>query len=224
MATVARTLPPASKRATSGDAEPRVALFNIPWDTYLSLVKANGEGPVRFTYDRGMLEIMTLSRYHERLSRFLHRLVGALSEELGIEICSTGATTMHSDKLQRGAEADESFYIRHESLVRGHGREDFDPASPPDMAVEIDLSSDSSRRLPIYSALGIPEVWRYDGRRLTFQALRRGGNYHLVKRSLSFPKLAAADLERFLDKYDLIGESALVRQFRQWVRETMLPE
>ncbi len=76
-------------------------------------------------------------------------------------------------------------------------------------------SSDVERRVVLFN---VP--WET----YTFQALRRGGHYRPIKRSLSFPKLAAVDLERFLGKYDTMGESALVGQFRRWVRETMAGE
>lgn len=79
---------------------------------------------------------MTLSRLHVRLSLHLHNLISALSQELGLEIASVGSTTMHSEQLDVGAEADQSYYIRHEEIVRD--RAEFDPAvdPPPDLAVE----------------------------------------------------------------------------------------
>lgn len=33
---------------------------------------------------------------------------------------------------------------------------------PPDLALEIDLTSKSLDRLPIYARFGGPEVWRYE--------------------------------------------------------------
>jgi Uma2 family endonuclease len=112
------------------------------------------------------------------------------------------------------------YHIRHEAAVRG--QREFDPALPPDLAVEVDISASSSRRLPIYSALGIPEVWRCDGERLTFLELADDGEYRRIERSLSFPGLSPVDLDRFLAMYDATGEYALLREFRQWVRETQL--
>ena len=203
-------------------AEQRIVLYDVPWETYLSLSKANGDGPVQLTYDQGMLEIMAPSYYHELMSQFIGRLIGVLTEELGMEIRSGGSTTMRSEPARRGAEADQMYHIRHEAAVRGP--REFDPALPPDLAVEVDISASSSRRLPIYSSLGIPEVWRCDGERLTFLTLRDDGEYRPIVRSLSFSRLSPADLEPYLAKYDTRGENDLVREFRQWVRETQLPE
>ena len=194
----------------------RTVLHGIAWPTYRALLDAQGEGPVRLTYHRGVLEIMTLSQLHERLSLHLHNLISTLSQELGLEIASVGSTTMRSEALDVGAEADQSYYIRDEEIVRD--RADYDPAidPPPDLAVEVDLASKSFRRLLVYAALSIPEVWQYDGGRLVFKALA-GGEYRPIEHSLSFPSLASADLERFVRRYGTTGENALLREFRQWL-------
>lgn len=197
----------------------RIVLHDVAWETYVELLKARGEGVVRLTYHRGVLEIMTLSQLHERLSRFLNRFVVEITQELGLELASVGSTTMHAEELGSGAEADESYYIRHEEIVRE--REEYDPAidPPPDLAIEVDLSSSSSRRMLVYAELGIPEVWRYDGERLTFHALGADGIYHAVDQSLSFPLLHRVDLARFVNRRGTLGENALAAEFRQWLHE-----
>lgn len=202
--------------AVSGDQ--RVVFHDVPWETYLSLLNARREGVVRLTYHHGVLEIMTLSQLHERLSRLLHNFIKVLSKEYGFEVASVGSTTMHGEQRQAGAEADESYYIRHEAIVRE--REEYDPAidPPPDLAVEIDLSSTSSRRMPVYAELGIPEVWRYDGEHLLFQLLGDDGDYHAIERSIAFPDLSGADLAAFVPRRGTMGENALEEELRQWVR------
>lgn len=198
-----------------------MVFHDVSWETYVNLSKARGESAVRLTYHRGVLEIMTLSHLHERLSRFLHRFVVELTQELGLELASAGSTTMHAEELQSGAEADESYYIRHEEMVRE--REEYDPAvdPPPDLTIEIDLSSTSSRRMLVYAELGVPEVWLYDGEHLVFQSLGENGKYRSIERSLSFPGLGSADLERFVKRWGTIGENALASEFRQWLRESL---
>lgn len=206
---------------TRGDQ--RVVFHDVSWETYVNLSKAHGEGVVRLTYHRGVLEIMTLSHLHERLSRFLNHFVVELTQELGLELASAGSTTMHAEELQSGAEADESYYIRHEEMVRE--REEYDPAvdPPPDLTIEIDLPSTSSRRILVYAELGVPEVWRYDGEHLLFQSLGEDGQYRNIERSLSFPMLRGADLERFVKRWGAIGEKALAAEFREWVRQSIAP-
>ena len=207
--------------ATAVASDQRVIFHDVPWETYVGLLNARGEGVVRLTYHRGVLEIMTLSQLHERLSRLLHNFIKVLSKEYSFEVASVGSTTMHAELRRTGAEADESYYISHESNVRE--REEFDPAidPPPDLAVEIDLSSSSSRRMLVYAELGIPELWRFDGEQLTFKSLAGDGQYHTIAQSMAFPGLSSADLAGFVRRRGTVGENALEEELRQWIRNTL---
>ncbi|MGH7139484.1 MAG: Uma2 family endonuclease, partial [Pirellulales bacterium] len=97
---------------------------------------------------------------------------------------------------------------------------EYDPAidPPPDLAVEVDLSSTSSRRMLVYAELGIPEVWRYDGEHLVFKSLADDGDYHAMDRSITFPGLSSADLAGFVRRRGTMGENALEEELRQWAR------
>lgn len=198
----------------------RIVFNDVPWAIYVGLLGAHGEGRVRLTYHRGVLEIMTLSKLHEILSELLHNFVKVLTKEYGFEVQSTGSMTMHAEGLQSGGEADKSYYIRYEHVVRD--REEYDPAidPPPDLAVEVDLSSKSSRRMLVFAELGVPELWQYDGERLVFKSLGDDGTYHAIEQSLSFPGLAAADLERFIHCHGTMGENALDEELAKWVRKS----
>ena len=68
----------------------------------------------------------------------------------------------------------------------------------------------------MYADFGVPEVWRYDGNRLSFYRLE-GKEYKERDRSLAFPFLQAADIMRFLELRKTSKETALIRSFRQWV-------
>lgn len=125
---------------------------------------------------------------------------------------------MRFEELQAGGEADKSYYIEHEEVVRQ--REKYDPAvdPPPDLVVEVDLSSSSSRRRLVFAELGIPELWQYDGERLVFKSLGEDEKYQLVTKSLAFPGLSAADLQAFVDRRGTMGEIALDEELAKWVR------
>ena len=86
------------------------------------------------------------------------------------------------------------------------------------MVVEIDITSRSVPREPIYAALGVPEIWRYDGRRVQCLHLK-DGVYHVNKTSMAFPFLEPALLRRFIDIAATEGETAMHRQFVAWVRK-----
>lgn len=199
----------------------RLVFHDVSWETYVGLLHAHGERLTRLTFHRGVLEIMTLSQLHERLSELLDNFIKILTKEYGLEVASTGSMTMHAEQLQVGAQADKSYYIRHEAIIRE--REEYDPAvdPPPDLAVEVDLSSSSSRRMLVYAELGIPELWRYDGERLVFMSLGSGGKYRAIERSLAFSGLSSADLERFIDRRGTVGENALDEELRRWLRTSL---
>lgn len=88
---------------------------------------------------------------------------------------------------------------------------------PPDLAIEVDITSSSIDQLAIYAALGVPEVWRYDGQTLTMYHLETGA-YKNHDRSLSLPQLTASNVMQFLALSQTMGETSLARQFRQWAR------
>src|SRR5437868_218644 len=95
-------------------------LHGIDWQTYARLLRLFDERrSMRLTYDRGDLEIMTLSPEHENLNLLLNHLVTAAAEELGLEIASYGSMTMRRRGRRRGLEADQCYWIANEARMRG---------------------------------------------------------------------------------------------------------
>jgi Uma2 family endonuclease len=205
--------------ATLIQSPDRVLLKDVSWHTYQSLVKDFEQQPaLRLTYDRGLLEIRMPLDPHETYKKLLGRLIEALTEELGLEIRSLGSRTCDREDLARGLEPDQCYYIQHEQAVWDKVQIDLSVDPPPDLAIEIDITSSSMNRLSIYADLGIPEVWQYDGRSLKIYHLENH-QYQLCDFSITFPLLAPADIERFLTLKQTTKENALIRQFREWVRE-----
>ncbi|MFP4123613.1 Uma2 family endonuclease [Coleofasciculus sp.] len=207
--------------ATLIQSPDRVVLPNISWQTYQLLIRDFEQEPaIRLTYDRGMLEIRMPLDPHETYKKLLGRLVEAATEELNIEIRSLGSRTCDRADLARGLEPDQCYYIQNEALVRGVAQIDLNQFPPPDLALEIDITSSSINRLSIYAILGVPEVWRYDGQTLTILSWQNG-EYLSQDRSIALPLLNAEDLVRFLALRNTIGETKLVKQFRRWVKDSM---
>jgi Uma2 family endonuclease len=205
--------------ATMIQSPDRVLLQDVSWRTYQSLIKDFEQQPaLRLTYDRGLLEIRMPLDPHETYKKLLGRLIEALTEELGIEIRSLGSRTCDREDLERGLEPDQCYYIQNEQAVWDKVQIDLSVDPPPDLAIEIDITNSSMKRLSIYAALGIPEVWRYDGQSLKMYCLDNR-DYQLCQFSIAFPFLSPADVERFLVLKQTTKENALIRQFRNWVRE-----
>ena len=203
---------------TSTPAEQRTVLRNISWETFEALLRETGEDRgSRFAYDCGTLEIMTPLYEHENPKIQFDRFIVALAEELEIEIKSAGSTTLKRRIKNRGIEPDNCYYIQNEIAVRGRQELDLETDPPPDLAIEIDISSSSVNKLGIYSALGVPELWRYNGRVLKFYKLAEG-QYIECKFSRAFPLVSVTEISRFFEQSKTSGEIALLKSFRAWVK------
>ena len=199
-------------------AEQRLRLSNIPWETYVLYSDGLGERRIRVTYDRGEMEIMTVSGKHEHKKTLLGRLVKALTEEMEIDIASFGSMTCRREDLERALEADESYWIANEPKVRGRMDIDLEVDPPPDLALEIEISRSTMDRMAIYAFLRVPEVWCSDGDTLRVFLLSSKATYRQSHRSKAFPFLPLAEFAQFLRRTDL-SETQLLRSFRAWVRK-----
>jgi Uma2 family endonuclease len=128
-------------------------------------------------------------------------------------------TTFRRRQKERGLEPDDCYWIASEPLVRGKEEIDLKVDPPPDLAIEVDITSSSLNRMSIYASLNVPEVWRYNGKVLTFNALQADGSYAVVTHSKAFPLISPADLMKFLPMREQMDENAVIRQFREWVRQ-----
>jgi Uma2 family endonuclease len=209
--------------SVSVPAEQHILLHNVSWQGYENLLKEFDGRPIRLTYDQGDLEIMTLSHRHEYYGKLLGRLVETMTEELNIAIHSGGSTTFKREAKQRGLEADECYWVQNELRMRGKKEFDWDYDPPPDLALEIDITRGFLNRLDVYAALRIPEIWCFDSRQLRVYHLKDNGTYELSNRSSAFPFLPLAEIPRFLRKSDTTDETTLIRSFRAWIREKILP-
>ncbi len=199
--------------------EPRFLLRDVDWETYRALADALGERHVRLAYDGESLELMTVSRLHDKLSRLVGRLLAALTEELDLPFDSAGSLTLEREDLRRGLEPDECFYLENEPRVRDKDEIDLATDPPPDLAVEIDVSRSSLNRMSIYASLGVPEVWRFDGATLRVYRLSAGRAYEVAERSRHFPFLPLGEFVATLKRRGEMDETKLVKSFRAWVRE-----
>src|SRR5207302_937212 len=172
---------------------------------------------VRITYDRGRMGIVSPLPIHERIKKILGQMIELATLEAGIDRASLGQTTWRRRDLAKGLEADECYYIQHEPQVRGRDDIDLKRDPPPDLVVEVDIRHASPDRASIYAAMGVPEVWRYDGERVSFLRLEQG-KYEIVNRSDALPFITSDDVNRFLLMFPATGEVKLISAFRDWVR------
>jgi Uma2 family endonuclease len=193
----------------------------VDWRTYTRLLRIFEDRPGdRLTYDRGELEIMSPRMEHDDDGRFFGALVVALGDELGLPLKHGGSVTLRRRARQRGIEADESFWIANAPRMAGRRHLNLRTDPPPDLAIEVDVTSSSFNRLSIYAALGVPEVWQLEGSTLSFYVLGAKRRYTSAAASRSFPIVTPADLLEFVQQARQAGdEIAVLRQFRAWVRQ-----
>lgn len=205
-----------STTVASPAAEQRVTL-QVSWETYERLLAEHPDaaGP-RFTYDEGTLEIMVVSASHEQPNRLLARFVDEVATELGIDTCGLGSTTFKREELLKGFEPDSAFYIGRRSASWDT---ELDAAvdPPPDLVIEIDVSRSSLPRFPIFAAFGVPEVWRYDGTRVSVWRLE-AGRYVEAERSTALPVVTGAAATRWLEESRTLPSTEWVRRVREWAR------
>jgi Uma2 family endonuclease len=199
--------------------EERLLLTGISWDFYLRFCDELEGRRIRLTYDRGDMEIMITKRPHEFYKKLLAKLVEQLVLELNIPVSSGGSMTFQRADLQRGIEPDECWWIAHESQLRGVREFDAQRDPPPDLAVEIEITSSLVKRVGIYAALRVPEIWRFNGTTLQFSALQEDGSYQSSEYSLAFPFLKPEHLTPFLQIDAKKDETTRLREFVSWLRD-----
>jgi len=195
----------------------QLLLKDITWSMFETLLTELGESRAsRLSYSKGTLEIMFPLMEHEVTKVLISDLVKIILEELDIEFWPLGSTTFKNQKIAQGVEPDACFYIQNEAAVRGKNRIDLETDPPPDLAIEIDLTSRT--QFNNYEALGVPELWRYNGRNLQMGVLQ-DGKYIQSDRSLQFPNFPITELiPQYLQQSKTAGRNVAMKAFRSWVK------
>ena len=198
----------------------QLLLKNVTWQQFQDILKSLGERrSARLSYSQGMLEIMTPLPEHEDDKVIIGDLVKAILEEMDIEFRSLGSTTFENEAMRQAVEPDDCFYIQNEAKIRGKKRLNLEIDPPPELAIEIDITSRT--KFNNYQELGVTELWRYNGKKLEINILQ-SGRYVQSQTSLNFPNLPIADvLHNFVEQSKVRGRNVTMKAFRAWVREQL---
>jgi Uma2 family endonuclease len=167
-----------------------VVVYGVSWKTYRKLRDEPENMHLRMTFDQGRLELMSPSKMHERVAYLLGRMVDLWTEVNDIALQGCRTMTFQRQDLARGLEPDNCFYIQNEPVVRQREELDLTRDPPPDLVIEVDLTSPSRRRLPMYQALGVPEVWVWRADALTVHVLSPSGSYEAQSASAAAKRVA----------------------------------
>jgi len=196
----------------------QLLMKDISWQMYEDLLEDLGEKRgSRINYSQGILEIMVPLPEHEDNKVMIADFVKAILEEWDIEFRSLGSTTFKSQRMNQGLEADDCFYIENEAKVRGQKRINLSIDPPPDLAIEIDITSRT--QFNNYEALGVGELWRFNGTSLEINVLQ-DGVYIQGDESPHFPGLSLKkNIPEYLERSKVEGRNKTMKAFRAWVRE-----
>lgn len=200
-----------------------VLLENVSWETYEQMLEDVGSGHLQLTFDEGRLEIMSPANPHEHIKKIIARITEAYADAMDIPIEGLGSTTWKSKRLQKGLEPDECYYVQHFEDVAGEaGTRLLDLAKDPptDLAIEIDITHRSIPRQPIYAALKVAEIWRWDGKRVLPLHRTRTGKYAAATRSLAFPDLDINFLNQIIQIALADGQPASIKELRRRLSRT----
>ena len=196
-----------------------LTLHEVTWQDYEELLEKVGEAKgLRISFNEGVMQIMTLSIKHEGITAFVQDLVRIISLRRRCKILFFGSATMRLAKKEKGSEPDVCFYLQSVPLLKNAAQPDFAVDPPPDVVVEIDIHHQSLDKFPIYAALGVPELWRYDGKRCTLHGLENGA-YVVLETSTAMPMLTGEVLTGFLNRLQTEDQYDTLLAFEEWLNQ-----
>lgn len=195
----------------------QMLLKDVSWQQLENILAEMGERrAARISYSHGWLEIMVPLPEHEKDKEFIGDLVKFLLEEIQIDFEPFGSTTLKNERMRQAVEPDTSFYIQNQAAVIGKNRIDLTVDPPPDLAIEIDITSRT--RFENYQLLGVPELWRYTQQGLEINLLE-AGKYIKSQSSPNFPGIPIIELiNDYVQQCLTIGRSQAMRNFKTWVK------
>lgn len=196
----------------------QMLLKDISWQQLENILEEMGERrAARISYSDGWLEIMVPLPEHEKDKELIGDLVKLLLDQLEIDFEPFGSTTLKNERMRQAVEPDTSFYIQNQAAVIGKNRIDLNIDPPPDLAIEIDITSRT--RFDNYEILGVPELWRYKQQGLEIFLLQEG-KYVKSQSSPNFPNIPIVELvNEYVQQCLTIGRSQAMRNFRNWVKD-----
>jgi Uma2 family endonuclease len=204
------------------DSAQHLLLDHVSWSFYEHVLREFEErAGFRVAFDEGRLEIMSPLPKHEALASLIDRLLGVMCLERDIEMIGLGSTTFRDEVKGKGLEPDECYYIGENAHIDQQLDDRYDAAvhPPPDLAIEVDITSRSLPREPIYAALGVPELWRVRVGLIQCRQLGDGGRYADHEVSAAFPFLKPNDLWPWVLRLRDESSVKVLREFQVWARQ-----
>jgi Uma2 family endonuclease len=157
---------------------------------------------------------------HAKIGKLIARLVETFTLELNIPLVGLSNTSWRNETIGRGLEADECYYIARAQWAAGREEFDLNVDPPPDLAIEVDVTTSSLDKQSIYAELGVPELWRHEDDKLSMLRLTPAKTYEPIAQSLNLPTLPPDVIEKFVrQRTSGVTDTEILAGFAQWVRE-----
>ncbi|AFY41343.1 hypothetical protein NIES21_48410 [Anabaenopsis circularis NIES-21] len=198
----------------------QMLLKDISWQQLENILEEMGDKrAARISYSNGWLEIMVPLPEHEKDKELIGDLVKILLDKLQIDFEPFGSTTLKNERMRQAVEPDTSFYIQNQAAVIGKNRIDLNIDPPPDLAIEVDITSRT--QFNNYEILGVPELWRYTKQGLEIFVLQ-DGKYIQSQSSPNFPNIPIIELvNEYVQQCLTSGRSQAMRNFRKWMENNL---
>ena len=183
------------------------------WQEYQTLCQQRGDGSLpRIKYHAGEVLLMSPLPKHGRDASLIADVIKVLLDYTGREYDAFTPVTMELPQ-ESGIEPDYCFYIDNWEAVSGKERIDWSSEPPPDLVLEIDVTSYSN--VNDYLPYRVPEIWLFRKKQLLIYQLQ-GEEYILQEKSLYFPKIQLQEvIARCLQIAYERNTSAAIRDLKQ---------
>lgn len=198
----------------------QLLLKELDWQKFETILSELGESrSSRLSYSNGMLEIMVPLPEHEKDKEIIGEMIKILLDARNINFEPLGSTTFKHKRMNQAVEPDACFYIQNYQAVIGKNRLNLEIDPPPDLAIEIDITSRT--QLDNYRFLDVPELWRYTQNGLQINLLQNG-EYIGSSISPNFPNIPIVELiNKYVKESQEVGRSETIRNFKVWIKENI---
>jgi Uma2 family endonuclease len=161
------------------------------WTHFKQLQQWSEQTPgLTITYLDGVIELMTTGKPHERIKKLIAILVEAYCFELGIPFFPAGNATCEAEEKGASFNPDESYCFGSDKPY-------------PDLGIEVVFTSGGLDKLEKYRRFNIPEVWFWQGDRLSI--------YQLVAPPGTDPQYQSCDRSQWLPKLNVTSLACCIR-------------
>lgn len=194
---------------------PGGAVVRLPatWEDYQGLCQQRGDSSIpRIKYRDGEVLLMSPLPKHGRDAHLIANIITTLLDYLGREYDAFTPVTMELPE-ESGIEPDYCFYIDSWEAVSGKERIDWSIDPPPDLVLEIDVTSYSD--VNDYLPYQVPEVWLFRKKQLSVYQLQ-GTEYLAQTQSQYFPNIDLQDIvAKCFEVAYKRNTSAAIRELKQ---------